>query len=246
MMDRETQKPRGYGFVTYDNDSTVERLLQMGNLTMDGKMIEVKRATPRNADGNRKPNVPRNDYSSSRNQGGDMSSMGNMGMGDASSMGTNPMAAMMMNNPMFAGAINNQNFDPTAMAQFFQQPGFNPMAFQQMMMGGWGAGNPMMNAMGGMGFGGGMFGGSTPMSPSQGQSNRSTSQNNTNLSSRDSPSQNRDTRGSADGRRNAGRPGDASPPTHSSSTARDYQRERSPERYGRDHRRSSSRENRWS
>lgn len=42
MMDRETQKPRGYGFVTYDDDSTVERLLQMGNLAMDGKMVSMK------------------------------------------------------------------------------------------------------------------------------------------------------------------------------------------------------------
>lgn len=42
MMDRETQKPRGYGFVTYDNDTTVERLLSMDALVMDGKMVSVK------------------------------------------------------------------------------------------------------------------------------------------------------------------------------------------------------------
>lgn len=41
MMDRETQKPRGYGFVTYDNDATVERLLQIDALAMDGKMVRT-------------------------------------------------------------------------------------------------------------------------------------------------------------------------------------------------------------
>lgn len=42
MMDRETQKPRGYGFVTYDNDATVEGLLSMDALVMDGKMVSVE------------------------------------------------------------------------------------------------------------------------------------------------------------------------------------------------------------
>lgn len=41
MMDRETQKPRGYGFVTYDNDSTVEKLLSIDGLTMDGKLVST-------------------------------------------------------------------------------------------------------------------------------------------------------------------------------------------------------------
>jgi RNA-binding protein Musashi len=39
MMDRETQKPRGYGFITYDNDTTVERMLSGDTLIMDGKMV---------------------------------------------------------------------------------------------------------------------------------------------------------------------------------------------------------------
>jgi RNA-binding protein Musashi len=41
MMDRETQKPRGYGFVTYDNEATVERLLSRDVLVMDGKEVSV-------------------------------------------------------------------------------------------------------------------------------------------------------------------------------------------------------------
>lgn len=41
MMDRETQRPRGYGFVTYDNDDTVEKLLNMPPLIMDGKMVST-------------------------------------------------------------------------------------------------------------------------------------------------------------------------------------------------------------
>jgi RNA-binding protein Musashi len=39
MLDRETGRPRGYGFVTYENDATVENLLRMDSIVMDGKMV---------------------------------------------------------------------------------------------------------------------------------------------------------------------------------------------------------------
>ena len=42
MMDRETQKPRGYGFVTFDNETTVERLLSGDPLVMDGKVVSLE------------------------------------------------------------------------------------------------------------------------------------------------------------------------------------------------------------
>lgn len=47
MMDKDTGRPRGFGFVTFDNDAAVERVLQHFPLEILGKPIEVKRAQPR-------------------------------------------------------------------------------------------------------------------------------------------------------------------------------------------------------
>ena len=72
MFDRETRRPRGFGFVTFEDASVCDRLLQMGNetsndasssgnsisndnskqpqigrLEMRGKMMEIKRAQPK-------------------------------------------------------------------------------------------------------------------------------------------------------------------------------------------------------
>lgn len=46
MIDKDTGRPRGFGFVTFDNESAVEATLQ-GDLTILGKPIEVKKAQPR-------------------------------------------------------------------------------------------------------------------------------------------------------------------------------------------------------
>ena len=46
MMDKDTGRPRGFGFVTFDSDAAVDRTLE-GPLAIHGKMIEVKRAQPR-------------------------------------------------------------------------------------------------------------------------------------------------------------------------------------------------------
>ncbi|KAF2272198.1 RNA-binding domain-containing protein [Westerdykella ornata] len=46
MMDKDTGRPRGFGFVTFEGDAAVEATLK-GNLQILGKPIEVKRAQPR-------------------------------------------------------------------------------------------------------------------------------------------------------------------------------------------------------
>ena len=46
MIDKDTGRPRGFGFVTFDNESAVDATLQ-GDLTILGKPIEVKKAQPR-------------------------------------------------------------------------------------------------------------------------------------------------------------------------------------------------------
>lgn len=47
MMDKDTGRPRGFGFVTFDSDAAVEKCLEYQPLEILGKQIEVKRAQPR-------------------------------------------------------------------------------------------------------------------------------------------------------------------------------------------------------
>lgn len=47
MMDKDTGRPRGFGFVTFDSDQAVEKIVVEQFLELKGKPIEVKRAEPR-------------------------------------------------------------------------------------------------------------------------------------------------------------------------------------------------------
>ena len=46
MIDKDTGRPRGFGFVTFDSEAAVEATLS-GPLEILGKPIEVKKAQPR-------------------------------------------------------------------------------------------------------------------------------------------------------------------------------------------------------
>ncbi|KAL8131710.1 hypothetical protein AgCh_007585 [Apium graveolens] len=47
MYDHNTQRPRGFGFITYDLEEAVDRVLQRTFHELNGKMVEVKRAVPK-------------------------------------------------------------------------------------------------------------------------------------------------------------------------------------------------------
>jgi RNA-binding protein Musashi len=47
MYDHATQRPRGFGFITYDSEDAVDRVLQKSFHELKGKMVEVKRAIPK-------------------------------------------------------------------------------------------------------------------------------------------------------------------------------------------------------
>ncbi|GAB2298967.1 hypothetical protein Dimus_033043 [Dionaea muscipula] len=47
MYDHNTQRPRGFGFITYDSEEAVERALVKTFHELNRKMVEVKRAVPK-------------------------------------------------------------------------------------------------------------------------------------------------------------------------------------------------------
>ncbi|XP_062204834.1 heterogeneous nuclear ribonucleoprotein 1-like [Phragmites australis] len=49
MYDQNTQRPRGFGFITFDSEDAVDRVLHKTFHDLGGKMVEVKRALPREA-----------------------------------------------------------------------------------------------------------------------------------------------------------------------------------------------------
>jgi RNA-binding protein Musashi len=140
MMDKETGRPRGFGFVTFDGDAAVDATLR-GPLQILGKPIEVKRAQPRGNmrddenDGNKK--FGRGNKFNKFNDGG------NGGQGGNGYENSGNMQAQGGNTAM----------SPAMMAQYWQrmQQYFQSMQqtlAQQQANGGM-AGNPM-GGMGGM------------------------------------------------------------------------------------------------
>ncbi|XP_020574527.1 heterogeneous nuclear ribonucleoprotein 1-like [Phalaenopsis equestris] len=47
MYDHNTQRPRGFGFITFDSEDTVDKVLHKTFHELNGKMVEVKRAVPK-------------------------------------------------------------------------------------------------------------------------------------------------------------------------------------------------------
>ncbi|KAB5534401.1 hypothetical protein DKX38_017487 [Salix brachista] len=92
MYDHNTQRPRGFGFITYDSEEAVDRVLHKTFHELNGKMVEVKRAVPKELSPgpSRSPLSPLMGYNygltrgnnllNSYAQGYNMSSVGGFGM----------------------------------------------------------------------------------------------------------------------------------------------------------------------
>lgn len=65
MYDHNTQRPRGFGFITYDLEEAVDKVLFKTFHELNGKMVEVKRAVPKELS----PGPTRNQSSSYNNYG---------------------------------------------------------------------------------------------------------------------------------------------------------------------------------
>jgi RNA-binding protein Musashi len=135
MIDKDTGRPRGFGFVTFDSETAVENALSRP-LEILGKAIEVKKAQPRgnlrDEDRGRRGGGGRDGFRDMNQGGGN----GGGGGGDQQQGGQQGMAGGMT---------------PQMMAQYWQRmQQYFAMMQQQMAMSGQGQAMPAGMAMGGM------------------------------------------------------------------------------------------------
>ncbi|GAB7344515.1 hypothetical protein MBLNU457_2345t2 [Dothideomycetes sp. NU457] len=130
MMDKDTGRPRGFGFVTFDSEAAVDRTLQ-GPLEILGKPIEVKKAQPR---GNIKEEENNNRFNRQKGPGFN---------GGGGGYTNGPMDGGAGGMPSMGGGPNTMT--PNMMAQYWgkMQQYFQMMQQQMMAQGGGGGMNPM-------------------------------------------------------------------------------------------------------
>ncbi|KAF2202219.1 hypothetical protein GQ43DRAFT_5849 [Delitschia confertaspora ATCC 74209] len=159
MMDKDTGRPRGFGFVTFDGDAAVDATLQ-GPLEILGKPIEVKRAQPRGNmeknDDDRKfgrgPGGKFGNRNDNQNGGYDQQSQANMAGGNQMSPAMMAQYWQRMQQYFLQMQQNIAQGAPAGMA-----PQMNPAMMQQMaaMQGGGmrspSTGSPHPQAQGQMG-----------------------------------------------------------------------------------------------
>lgn len=119
MMDKDTMRPRGFGFVTFDGDAAVERTLANQPLLILNKPVEVKRAEPRG-----------NMHEESGGRGGKFGRRSKFGQQDSSAAENSSSQNQQMGNQQSG---TDQNFSPSQMAKYwyYMQQYFSNM--QQMM-----------------------------------------------------------------------------------------------------------------
>ncbi|KAG6826544.1 hypothetical protein H0H92_015412 [Tricholoma furcatifolium] len=163
MVDRESGRSKGFGFVTYEDATNADQLVGKLGLMLDDKQIEVKMAQPRSqrdqarASGNTTSSMTMGREATGFGQpmqsGMATNAMGFTPQQQQQQQQTNQMG-MMFNRPMgqvgmMGGNMPMMNMNPMAMAAMgMGMGGFNPMA----------GGMNGMNMMGGMGGMAGMAG----------------------------------------------------------------------------------------
>ncbi|KAH8910991.1 RNA-binding domain-containing protein [Coniochaeta sp. PMI_546] len=125
MMDKDTGRPRGFGFVTFESDAGVEACLA-ANLEIHGKPIEVKKAQPRG-------NMREEEEAAARRGGGKFGRKGDRN-GSGSGQGGMDDGSSGMGG-MGAGAGAPGGMTPQVMAQYWQRmQQYFAMMQQQMAM----------------------------------------------------------------------------------------------------------------
>lgn len=122
MYDQEKKKSRGFGFLSFEDDASVDRVTTEHYITLNGKQVEIKKAEPRDGSSNHKMNQDPNQSASSH-------------------WGPGPVGAMMQGGPngqMNAPPMNMMSSMAPNMMGGYQQ-GWGASAAQQQN---YGYGNP--------------------------------------------------------------------------------------------------------
>ncbi|TFY81078.1 hypothetical protein EWM64_g2931 [Hericium alpestre] len=177
MVDRETGRSKGFGFVTFEDNSNEAQLVGKIGLVLDDKQIEVKTAQPRNQRDQSRASTSGRDFQDrdARPAGGNVPYMGSQ------QPAADPQQMNMMYQRMMGQMGGGQGFN-NMMGGGMPMMGFNPMMgmgmnrFGMGNMGGaaMGAGMTAAAGTGGMaGMAGGMgaMGGMSPMAGGMGGMN---------------------------------------------------------------------------
>eukprot|EP00177_Eucheuma_denticulatum_P000851 GFKZ01001537.1.p1 GENE.GFKZ01001537.1~~GFKZ01001537.1.p1 ORF type:complete len:591 (-),score=87.84 GFKZ01001537.1:1413-3185(-) len=140
MIDFNTGNSRGFGFVTFANEATVNAVVGPGKSNTDheimGKCVEVKRAEPKGAPSDRRGN--RDSYNSSGGGGGMRGSGGGndaMSGGNSNGGGTNAAAAAAaayyQNYPASIAEQYSAYYNNPQWQQYYAAMGYNFNAYPQ-------------------------------------------------------------------------------------------------------------------
>ncbi|KAK0389678.1 hypothetical protein NLU13_3251 [Sarocladium strictum] len=149
MMDKDTGRPRGFGFVTFESEAGVDACINIP-LEIHGKPVEVKRAQPRGNLREEEEAQRRNRFKKDEQGGQGASAMGQQ-MGGGSGMSPQVMAQYFQRMQQYFAMMQSQ----MAMNRGMQM---NPQMMQQMQM------QQMQQMQQMMGRGGGQ-GGQNMMNP---------------------------------------------------------------------------------
>lgn len=97
MYDQEKKKSRGFGFLSFEDEQSVERVTTEHYITLNGKQVEIKKAEPRDGSANHKMSQDPN-QSMNNNNWGPPGPIGNpMMQGPNGQMNAPPMNMMTPN-----------------------------------------------------------------------------------------------------------------------------------------------------
>ncbi|KAH9061948.1 hnRNP A1-gamma isoform [Lactarius vividus] len=153
MVDRETGRSKGFGFVTFEDNSNDAQLVGKLGLILDDKQIEVKTAQPRSQRDQQRlghaATTPTNNFNNAQVAAGNATPMGgNMPFMSMNNAGAGDMS--MMYQRMMSG-MGNTPYGAMMGGGMGMMGGFNPMMGMGMGMGRFGMGG--MGAMGNAGVG---------------------------------------------------------------------------------------------